>query len=399
LVFLLVIEGGAFDSTLQLLHWDASPLEPLVQRIARASNASRIFTIDPSCAGPGDEVTITGNGFGALNVVIQVGGVPAQLVTAYGNRATFIVPVGAPVGVTTVTATNPGGHTGSIAFRVKTGEICGNQIDEDCDAVIDDPDVCAPVNHPPVAHAGADQTAPVGTTVHLDGATSSDPDGNLLIYQWTVVSRPAASTAALTNATSATPSFVIDQPGNYTFQLTVNDGALSDSDTVIVSTSNSAPVANAGPDQTGFVTGVVTLDGTASSDVDGDALSYHWSLLAQPPGSTTAPLNATTATPSLTLDAAGEYVVQLIVQDGALSSAPDTMTISTLNSPPVAAAGSDRSGQVGETVILDGAQSSDVDGDTLTYTWSVVTKPAASTATLLNAATPTPRLTLDKAGT
>jgi len=41
------------------------------------------------------------------------------------------VPVSAPAGVTTVTATNPGGHAGSIVFRVKTREICGNQIDED----------------------------------------------------------------------------------------------------------------------------------------------------------------------------------------------------------------------------------------------------------------------------
>jgi hypothetical protein len=95
-------------------------------------------------------VILSGNGFGGPNVGIRVGGVPAQLVSASDNRVTFVVPVAAPAGVTSVTATNPGSHTGSIVFRVKTGEICGNQVDEDCDGVIDDSDVCRPVNHPPI---------------------------------------------------------------------------------------------------------------------------------------------------------------------------------------------------------------------------------------------------------
>jgi hypothetical protein len=80
--------------------------------------AGQIDSISPSCASVGAEVTITGNGFGAHNVSIAVGGVTAQVVTATGNMATFLVPAGARLGSTTVTATNPGGHTGTIAFRV-----------------------------------------------------------------------------------------------------------------------------------------------------------------------------------------------------------------------------------------------------------------------------------------
>src|SRR5262245_46434042 len=84
-------------------------------RIA-AAQAGHIDSITPSCAGVGEQVTITGIGFGAQNVKITVGGVPAQVVTATGNKATFIVPTGAPPGFTTVTDTNPGGQTGSIKF-------------------------------------------------------------------------------------------------------------------------------------------------------------------------------------------------------------------------------------------------------------------------------------------
>ena len=60
-------------------------------------------------------------------------------------------------------------------------------------------------------------------------------------------------------------------------QLVVNDGRLDSKlpSTVIVSTSNSLPVANAGRDQDAYVGELVQLDGSASSDVDGDLLIYQ----------------------------------------------------------------------------------------------------------------------------
>jgi hypothetical protein len=50
-------------------------------------------------------------------------------------------------------------------------------------------------------------------------------------------------------------------------QLTINDGK------VTISTTNSLPVANAGRDQTVFVGTTVHLDGSQSSDVDGNLLT------------------------------------------------------------------------------------------------------------------------------
>ena len=324
----------------------------------------------------------------------------AQLVSADGNRATFIVPTSASSGVTMVTATNPGGHTGSIAFRVKGGEICGNQVDEDCDGQINDADVCVPVNHAPMANAGPDQTAPVGRTIRLNGAASSDPDGNSLTFTWSFVSQPSGSGAVLSGATTPAPSFIIDRAGTYTVALSVSDGSSSSTaDIVVISTINSAPVANAGPNQTGQVSTSIILDGSGSSDIDGNSLTYQWSFVSVPSGSIATLVNPTRVNPTFTLDKFGTYVVQLIVTDGSLNSTPSTVTISTLNSPPVANAGLDKSGYVGETVTLDGSGSGDIDGNPLTYQWSLAAKPPGSAATLLNPTTTMPSLTIDKAGT
>jgi hypothetical protein len=83
--------------------------------------AGSIDTIAPAAARPGDSVTITGRGFGAINVRVTVGGVPADVLAATGSRVTFRVPTGAAPGSTHVIATNPGGQSGSIAFRVIEG--------------------------------------------------------------------------------------------------------------------------------------------------------------------------------------------------------------------------------------------------------------------------------------
>lgn len=102
----------------------------------------RVLAVAPSCALPGETVSLAGRGFGAHNVSIDVGGLIAEVLQATGHNAEFIVPPTSPPGFTTVTAVNPGGEGGVIDFQVEGAEICGNGIDDDCDGGIDEVDEC-----------------------------------------------------------------------------------------------------------------------------------------------------------------------------------------------------------------------------------------------------------------
>ena len=196
----------------------------------------------------------------------------------------------------------------------------------------------APVqsNTPPRANAGPDQTVAVGTTVMLLGNGSSDADGDPLTFAWELLVRPPGSQATLSNPTSVNPTFVVDRPGAYMAQLTVNDGEVdSQPDVVTISTVNSPPVANAGPNQLLVSAGqIVQLDGSGSSDVNGDPLTFRWALTTRPAGSQATLTNATLVNPTFVADVLGTYVAQLIVNDGTLDSLPATVTLSAGNLPP-----------------------------------------------------------------
>ncbi|MEZ0306362.1 MAG: PKD domain containing protein, partial [Ramlibacter sp.] len=69
--------------------------------------------------------------------------------------------------------------------------------------------------------------------------------------------------------------------------------------------ANSPPVASAAAPQTASLNGVVILDGSASSDANGDALSYAWTITGKPAGSNAALANATLAKATLIVDVAG----------------------------------------------------------------------------------------------
>ena len=147
--------------------------------------------------------------------------------------------------------------------------------------------------------------------------------------------------------------------------------------------TNTAPVAAAGADQSTTVSSVVTLDGTGSSDADGDTLTYAWTFSATPATSSQADsdiASATSATATFTPDAIGAYILRLTVSDGT-DSATDEAIIAVSAAPnnaPSADAGTDSTVTAGSSAALNASNSSDPDGDTLSYDWAIITAPSTS---------------------
>ena len=150
-----------------------------------------------------------------------------------------------------------------------------------------------------------------------------------------MVSRPTLSSAVLSSTTDAKPTFTSDRVGTYVFSLMASDGKLTGPLAVTAVTAevaNSAPVANAGPTQNLYLSLLdtsltVTLDGTGSTDANGDTLTYKWTLTTRPAGSTAELLSSTVSKPSFTAAVAGIYVATLVVNDGKVDSAISTVAV------------------------------------------------------------------------
>lgn len=192
-------------------------------------------------------------------------------------------------------------------------------------------------NNAPHASAGPDKTSNVlpGDLITLDGSNSSDIDGDELDYAWTVMSRPAGSVASLSNELFEIANLYVDKSGEYIVQLQVSDGELTNTDTmrIVVAVDNQPPKANAGVDQSVTLGALVQLSGAGSSDPDSDPLEYNWSFLSKPPSSSAqlsgASLPAAAVSPTFVADQPGLYTIQLIVNDGQLSSQPDLITVNS----------------------------------------------------------------------
>ncbi|WP_256793606.1 PKD domain-containing protein [Terrabacter sp. Ter38] len=201
-------------------------------------------------------------------------------------------------------------------------------------------------NDPPVASFTATLT---GRTVAVDASASTDPDGNIATYEWDF-----GDGATDTGVTAAHP-YTAAGPHTVTLKVTDDKGG-SNTTTRAVNIANQDPTASFTSTSNRFT---ATVNGSASTDPDGNIASYAWTF---GDGGT-----ASTATANHTYAAAGAFSVKLVVtdNDGATAEVTHTVTVSG-NAAPVA---SFTTGTNGLVVTVNGSASTDPDGTIATYAW------------------------------
>ena len=106
-----------------------------------------------------------------------------------------------------------------------------------------------------------------------------------------------------------------------------DDGSGTDDNNEPPKPTNTAPVAVIAPVTSAAHGSTVTLDGSGSTDADGNSLTYKWTLVSVPKDSAAALSSSTAAKPSFLADKAGDYVVSLVVNDGKDNSPAKQLTI------------------------------------------------------------------------
>ena len=246
-------------------------------------------------------------------------------------------------------------------------------------------------NTVPIARVADAPTSSVGSPVTLDGTSSYDPDGDEIIYIWTVAAKPTDSAMGATpfsaneDRNAGTTTVVPDVAGAFTFALNVQDtsGAVSDTAYIILEATPGLdlPFADAGANQSGLEGSDICLNGVESYDPNGHDLSFIWTLVSLPPGSalTNSEITATGTTACITPDAPGSYAVALVVNNGIVDSEPDFAFIAagSTNQGPQAVAEIVSAASC-DFINVTGASSSDPEGDDLEYRWEILVVPADS---------------------
>jgi len=89
-------------------------------------------------------------------------------------------------------------------------------------------------NSAPLAVAGNDTTMATGKYNFLNGLDSYDPDGDGILYSWSIISQPAGEDPEFYLTDTPEPRIFFNETGEYVVELEVNDSIVSNADQITI---------------------------------------------------------------------------------------------------------------------------------------------------------------------
>ena len=239
----------------------------------------------------------------------------------------------------------------------------------------------------PVADAGGNRTIASGETIILDGTGSTADRRRTLSHAWTRSGGSGSPAITINGTNTARLSLTAEslKPGaedaTHEFTLTITDSAGETASAITVVTVTSpfaAPVANTGGNRTIASGETITLDGTGSTADRRRTLSHVWTRSGGSGSPAITVTGADTARLSLTAenlkpgaeDATHEFTLTVTDSGGETASNTAVITVTSPFAAPVANSGGNRTIASGETITLDGTESTADRRRTLSHVWT-----------------------------
>ncbi len=333
--------------------------------IAPVANAGSDITITL----PDSTVQLIGSGIDADGNIVtylwtKISGPSGTVIDAPNDSSTLVSGFKAGTYVFRLTVTDNMGLTGSDFVQVMVNP------------------AVPPINVPPTANAGVDQTITLPTSTATLTGSGADSDGSIVAFLWRKISGPTGG--VITSATSATTGVTGLTAGQYVYQLRVTDNngdTATDAMQITVNPANLLPNVSAGANQIiTLPTSSTTLTATAS-DPDGTIVSYLWMKVSGPSGGAiTSPSTASTGITGLTQ---GTYIYEIKVVDNSGDSALSSVQITVnpapvLTAPTANASTNDSIVQLPQSTANLSGSGTNGTGTIVSHVWTVFSGPGGS---------------------
>jgi len=227
--------------------------------------------------------------------------------------------------------------------------------------------------------------------VRLSSA-AQDPELNRLSYSWSVTTQPTGANATLADAQAATTDASgLTVAGRYVFTVTIRDGTnevkrevllnvyAGNQPPVLIDVHNRLPVLVTLPENATVLRG-------GALDLEGDKLTYRWSVVSQPPGSAVkleTPDDVKCRVSNITVP--GNHVFKFEAGDGTNTVSENlTVPVHPVNSAPVIhpVRATPAVLTLPESATFLSAATSDPEGEAISHWWRVKASPAGAKVVL-----------------